>query len=136
MSDAKVRGVVHLIEETKTYGQNGFRKRLVVLEQPSDRFTNYVPVDFTRDDCDSVDDMNVGDDVEISYRLSGRKWQRDAQSEVKFFLNAEATGFKVIGGGDSPDAAPASEASASDASSGDANNGFAEAAYDDNDIPF
>ena len=27
MSNAKVRGVVHVIEETKTYGQKGFRKR-------------------------------------------------------------------------------------------------------------
>ena len=32
MSDAKVSGVVHLIEETKTFGNKGFRKRLVVLE--------------------------------------------------------------------------------------------------------
>jgi hypothetical protein len=27
-----VRGVVHLIEETRTFGQKGFRQRLVVLE--------------------------------------------------------------------------------------------------------
>ena len=46
MSDAMVRGVVHLIEETKTYGQNGFRKRLLVLEQDNGRFTNYIPTRF------------------------------------------------------------------------------------------
>ena len=90
MSDAKVRGVVHLIEETKTYGQKGFRKRLVVLEQDNDRFTNYIPFEFIQDACDSVDDLNVGDEAEITYRLAGRKWQKDAGSEVKFFLNAEA----------------------------------------------
>ena len=33
MSDAKVQGTVHLVDETKTYGQKGFRKRMVVLEQ-------------------------------------------------------------------------------------------------------
>ena len=33
MSDATVKGTIHLIEETKTYGQKVFRKRLVVLEQ-------------------------------------------------------------------------------------------------------
>ena len=98
MSDAKARGVVHLIEETKTYGQKGFRKRLVVLEQDNDRFTNYIPFDFIQDACDSVDDLNVGDEAEITYRLSGRKWQKDTNSEVKFFLNAEATAFKVLGG--------------------------------------
>ena len=97
MSDATVRGKVHLIEETKTYGQKGFRKRLVVLEQDGDRFTNYIPLEFVYEGCDSVDELNVGDEVEVTYRLSGRRWQRDADSEVKFFLNAEATGFKVLG---------------------------------------
>ena len=96
MSDATVRGTVHLIEETKTYGQKGFRKRLVVLEQDKGRFINYIPVDFVHDGCDAVDELSVGDDVEVTYRLSGRKWQRDERSEVKFFLNAEATEFKKI----------------------------------------
>jgi len=41
MSESKVRGIVHLIEETKTYGQKGFRKRLVVLEQDNGRFANF-----------------------------------------------------------------------------------------------
>ena len=96
MSDATVRGTVHLVEDTRTVGQRGFRKRLVVLEQDKGRFTNYIPLEFVHDGCDTVDELSVGDDVEISYRLSGRKWQRDEQSEVKFFLNAEATDFKIL----------------------------------------
>lgn len=123
MSDAKVRGIVHFIDETKTYGQKGFRKRLVVLEQENDRFTNYVPLEFIRDSCDTVDDLSVGDEVEVSYRLSGRKWQKDSSSEVKYFLNAEATSFKKIKEGDA-------------ASSKDPNDELAEAAFDENDIPF
>ena len=95
MSDAKVRGFVHLIEDTKTFGQKGFRKRLVVLEQDNGRFQNYIPVEFLQDACDSVDRMKQGDEVEITYRLGGRKWQRDANSEVKYFLSAEATGFQL-----------------------------------------
>lgn len=124
MSDATVQGIVHLVEETKTYGQKGFRKRLVVLEQDTGRFTNYIPVEFIQDGCDQADGMNVGDEVEIVYRLSGRKWQRDPNSEVKYFLSAEASSFKVLSGGgaDSPD--PSS-----------ANDALAEAAEDD-DVPF
>ena len=130
MSESKVRGVVHLIEETKTYGQKGFRKRLVVLEQENGRFPNFIPLEFVRDACDSVDDLAVGNDVEISYQLSGRKWQKDPSSEVKFFLSAEAVSFKVMSG---------SAASAgSDGNTGDvsaANDAFSES-YDENDIPF
>ena len=121
-----ISGIVHLIEETKTYGQKGFRKRLVVLEKDNGRFTNYVPIDFLRDACDTVDDMKVGDEVEISYQLSGRKWQRDPDSEVKYFLSAEAFSFKVLTSGGSSTPA-ASEKNANDA--------FSES-YDENDIPF
>jgi hypothetical protein len=99
MSDFTVRGTVHLIEETKTFGQKGFRKRLVVLEQDKGRFMNYVPLEFTRESCDRVDELKLGDEVEVNFFLNGRKWQRDASSEVKYFLSAEATDFKVLGHG-------------------------------------
>ena len=127
MSDTKVVGVVHVIEETKTYGQKGFQKRLVVLEQDNGRFANYVPIEFIRDSCSTVDEMNLGDEVEISYQLSGRKWQKDPSSEVKYFLSAQAVSFKVLRG--------AGQASQPDASAQSANDAFSES-YDENDIPF
>ena len=65
MPNASVIGTVHLIEPTKTYGQKGFRKRLVVLElDDGGRFTNYVPLEFTQDNCDLADSLNEGDDIE------------------------------------------------------------------------
>jgi hypothetical protein len=107
MSDWTIRGTVHLIEETKTYGQKAFRKRLVVLEQDKGRFTNYIPLEFVHEGCDAVDELNVGDDVEVPFRLSGRKWQRDPKSELKFFLSAEATDFEILRkGGQSDDQPP------------------------------
>lgn len=106
MSDSTVRGVVHLIEDTKTFGQKGFRKRLVVLEQQKGKFTNFIPLEFLQESCDRVDDLNKGDEVEVAYRLTGRKWQRDEHSEVKFFLSAEATDFKVLKKGGHGDAEP------------------------------
>ena len=125
MSNPTVQGVVHLIEQTKTYGQKGFRKRLVVLEQDTGRFTNYIPIDFIQDACDTVDQMQEGDEVKISYRLNGRKWQRDAQSEVKFFLNAEATGFEIVKG-----------KSASGEERPPEPESFGEEPYTDDDVPF
>ena len=124
MSDAKVRGTVHLIEDTKTYGQKGFRKRLLVLEQDNERFTNYIPVEFLRDDCDTADGLKVGSEVEVTYRLSGRKWQRDANSEVKFFLSAEVISFEVL------------SANAGDSSADAASSQPEPPSYNDDDVPF
>ena len=124
MADPTVVGKVHLIEETKTYGQKGFRKRLVVLEQDKGRFTNFLPLEFIQDACETVDDLSVGDEVEVWYRLTGRKWQRDPQSEVKFFLSAEATRFMIREGGGDSSASSADAASAT------------ESEIDDEDVPF
>ena len=132
MSDGKVRAKVHLIEETKTYGQKGFRKRLVVLEQEKGRFENFIPIEFIQDDCDSVDELKVGDEIEVSYRLSGRRWQKDSQSEAKFFLNLEAVDFQIMGAGSSGGSKPNAAAPPANA-----NDAFSEAAsVDEEDIPF
>jgi len=126
MKDPTVRGVVHLIEETKTFGQKGFRKRLVVLQQEKASFTNFIPLEFVKDSCDAVDDLSVGKEIEATYRLSGRRWQRDAASEPKYFLTAEALSFRrlSVGGGEN----------AGSMGAGDPNDMLAEAG--DNDVPF
>ena len=126
MKDPTVRGVVHLIEPTKTFGQKGFRKRLVVLEQSKGTFTNYVPVEFVKDGCDAVDDLGVGDEIEVTYRLSGRRWQRDEASEVKFFLSAEGLSFRRL--------AESGQGGGGAATAIDPNDAFAEAG--DDDVPF
>ncbi len=126
MSNATVQGKVHLVEETKTFGKNGFRKRTVVLENDEGRFTSYIPIDFVQDACDTVDDLAVGQEVEITYRLGGRKWQRDPQSEVKYFLSAEAQSFRVLGGGASTAADDVDDVNAQ----------FNAAAIEDEDVPF
>jgi hypothetical protein len=103
MSTGKIEGKVHFIEETKTYGQKGFRKRLIVIEQENGRFTNYLPIEFVQDSCDEADQMTVGSEVEVSY-----------------FLSAEATGFRMLsGGGSSSSAAPKAEAPKEDAPYGE-----------------
>ncbi|MEL6896686.1 MAG: DUF3127 domain-containing protein [Planctomycetota bacterium] len=124
MQDGKVKGKVHFVDETRTYGQKNFRKRLVVLEQENERFTNYVPVEFVRDDCDSADAIKEGDTVEIAFRLNGRRWQRDPDSDVKYFLNAEAISFEVLSAG------------GSGGGDGDANDAFDDAADGEYQPPF
>ena len=126
MSQAIVQGQVHVLEDTKTYGQKGFQKRLMVLEQDNGRFVNYIPVEFISDSCASADELAVGDQVEVTYRLSGRKWQRDEQSDVKYFLSAEVMSFKKQGSG-----------SGGSAPSVDDANATLDAAYDsDDNVPF
>lgn len=128
MSDGKISGKVHFIDETKTFGQNGFRKRTVVLEKDNGRFTNYIPIEFIQDSCETVDSLNVGDEAEITFELTGRKWQRDAASEVKYFLNAQASSFRVLGSEPAPAGADDDGAPMFDPSN--------ETEFDEDNVPF
>lgn len=105
--DPKFTGEVHFIDETREYGQRGFRKRMVVLEEGGGRFPSYVPFELLQENCELADKLELGDQVEITYRLGGRKWQRDEKSEVKYFLSAEALALEVLSKkSDEPDDGP------------------------------
>lgn len=90
MSDSNsVSGKVSLLEDTKEYGQNGFRKRLLVIAQENGRYENIIPMYFIQDNCEMADGLEEGMLVTVSFRLRGRAWQRDAEDETKYFLDAE-----------------------------------------------
>ncbi|MFM8479406.1 MAG: DUF3127 domain-containing protein [Planctomycetaceae bacterium] len=94
MSEIILTGQIHLIEATRAYGQKGFRKRLVVLQQTRGKMVNFVPLDFLGDLCEAANSLRVGDSIRVTSRLTGRRWQRDPTSEVRFFLSVEAIGFE------------------------------------------
>jgi hypothetical protein len=125
MNDPQVAGKVHWIDETRTYGQKGFRKRQVVLEQDKGRFMNYIPIDFTGDNCEKADELSVGQEVVVTYRLNGRRWQKDPGSEVRFFVNLEAVSVSAGQGG---------KAKGGDDDAFDQAN--SELTYSEDDIPF
>jgi len=87
----KVTGSVYEIGQTKEFGNNGFRKKEVIITQDQGKYDNYICVNFIQDMCDSVDELGIGDEVTIEFRLNGRKWTRPADGEVKYFTDVEAT---------------------------------------------
>lgn len=94
METGKVTGIVSVIEPTKTYGEKGFKKRLVVLEQQfGETWTSYIPVEFCRHDCEVADNLTEGDEVTIEYQLTGRKWQKDFDAEPRYFLAAQFVSY-------------------------------------------
>lgn len=82
--------VIH-VGETKTVGEKGFRKRLLVVTDESEKYAQEVPFEFTQDNVDKLDRVNVGDTVEVSYNIRGNAhkgawyvnlngWRLDVQS--------------------------------------------------------
>ena len=78
-----ISGKVKLINETKEYGTNGFRKREIVLTT-QEQYPQNILVEFIQDRTNLLDAFNVGDLVKIDINLRGREWTND-KGEIKYF---------------------------------------------------
>ncbi len=79
----EVQGKVKMVGETQTFGNNGFRKREVVVTT-EEQYPQHIMVEFVQDKCDLLNNFQVGQDVKISINLRGREWV-NPQGETKYF---------------------------------------------------
>jgi hypothetical protein len=78
-----ITGKIKLINETKEYGSNGFRKRELVITT-EEQYPQDLLVEFIQDKCDILNSYNIGDSVKVDINLRGREWQ-SPQGEIKYF---------------------------------------------------
>ena len=87
----EVKGTVHLIEQTQEVGNNGFKKRLIVVKTDGE-YPQFIPVDFVKDKCAILDGYAVGQLVEISVNMRGNEY------EGKYYLSLQGWQIKKIEG--------------------------------------
>ena len=83
ISNVEVLGKIKLLGEIKTYGDNGFRKREVVITT-QEQYPQHLLIEFIQDRCELLDSFKVGENVKISVNLRGREWQ-NPEGETKYF---------------------------------------------------
>lgn len=79
----EVTGKIKKIDETKTFGASGFRKREMVLTT-NENYPQMLKIEFVQDKCDLLNNYQVGQDVKISINLTGREWI-NPQGEAVYF---------------------------------------------------
>ncbi|NLN24739.1 MAG: DUF3127 domain-containing protein [Bacteroidetes bacterium] len=79
----ELQGKIKLIDQTKTYGNNGFRKREMVLIT-EEQYPQTILIEFIQDKTDLLNNFQVGQDVKISINIRGREWV-NPQGETKYF---------------------------------------------------
>ena len=90
----EVQGTIKLIDETKTYGSNGFRKREVVLTT-DEQYPQHLLIEFVQDKTDLLNNYQVGQQVRISVNLRGREWV-NPQGETKYFNSIQGWRIEVL----------------------------------------
>lgn len=97
----EIQGVVHSIDQTKSYGQNGFTKREFVVkltgEGEKPEYPNYVALELLKDKCALMDNFRIGDEVKVTFNLSGRLWAASGKPE-KCFTSLQAWRVEGLSG--------------------------------------
>ncbi|NAS31282.1 DUF3127 domain-containing protein [Flavobacteriaceae bacterium R38] len=79
----EIQGKIKKIDETKTFGNNGFRKREMVITT-DEQYPQHILVEFIQDKCDLLNSFQVGGEVKVSINIRGREWV-NPQGETKYF---------------------------------------------------
>src|SRR5690606_14108615 len=79
----EVQGKIKMVGDTQTFGNNGFRKREVVVTT-EEQYPQHIMVEFVQDKCDLLNNFTAGQAVKISINLRGREWV-NPQGETKYF---------------------------------------------------
>ena len=70
----EVSGKIKVLGDVKTFGDNGFRKREVVITT-QEQYPQHLLIEFVQDRCELLDSFKVGENVKISINLRGREWE-------------------------------------------------------------
>lgn len=94
----EVIGKIKKIDETKTFGSNGFRKREMVVTT-NEQYPQMILIEFVQDKCDILNSYNVDDEVKVSINLRGREWI-NPKGEAVYFNSVQ--GWRVEKSQDNP----------------------------------
>ncbi|WP_439883061.1 DUF3127 domain-containing protein [Pontibacter sp. MBLB2868] len=103
-----------------------FKKREFVLEIPDGSYTQYVKFQLTQDKCSLLDSFKNGDELKVTFNLTGKPFTKNGQT--MYFTNLQAWRIEAAAAGNNfgaPTGAPQQQDAPSFYSS-DA----------DNDLPF
>ena len=123
----EVSGKIKWIDETKTYGNNGFRKREVVITT-EEQYPQQILIEFIQDKCELLNTYQVGQNVKIGINLRGREWT-NPEGETKYFNSIQGWRIDALENDSSTEIPPMPTPTSFEPAEGDANEV-------DDDLPF
>ncbi|HPF89128.1 MAG TPA: DUF3127 domain-containing protein [Flavobacteriales bacterium] len=97
MAQVTISGTIKVVGKTQDVSDK-FRKRELVVTEPSGQRPQHIPVEFTQDRCGLLDGYNPGDEVTVTCYVNGREWTgRDGVT--KYFLSLSGNRIEKAGGG-------------------------------------
>lgn len=81
-----------LVEKYDTQEVSGsFRKREFVVEYAENpQYPEFLKLELIQSNCQQLDDFQVGDQVQVSFNLKGRRWVDPSTQTPKYFNTLQA----------------------------------------------
>ena len=120
----EIKGKVHEVSPTTQVTESLKKRELIVEYVENPQYPEYLKFEAIQDRCALLDNVKVGDDVEVFFNLRGRPWT-DKTGKKSYFNSLVLWKINVLAG--TPASAPAPQyAPPADISS----------APEDDDLPF
>ena len=79
----EILGKIKLIGDVKTFGDNGFRKRELVVTT-DEQYPQHILIEFVQNNCELLDNYSIGQTVRVGINIRGREWESPDQG-IKYF---------------------------------------------------
>ena len=90
--------VIDLFETMQV--SDSFRKREFVIEKKDNssgtEFTDYIKLQLTQDRCDLANQIQVNDEIKVSFNIRGNRWEKDGR--VSYFTNLDVWKIEKLSG--------------------------------------
>lgn len=70
----EIRGKVHEVGQIQQVSESFKKRDLIVAYAEHPQFVEYIKLEATQDRVNIFDNLQVGEDVEVSFNLRGRPW--------------------------------------------------------------
>nr|MBB6232153.1 hypothetical protein [Mucilaginibacter sp. FT3.2] len=124
MKIMEVKGKVHEVSPTQQVTDSLKKRELIIEYVENPQYPEYLKFEAIQDRCALMDNVKIGDDVEVFFNLKGRPWT-DKAGKKSYFNSLQLWKINVLAGAgaaSTPEyAAPAADISSSS---------------DDDDLPF
>lgn len=89
-----IQGRVKFIGNIEQIGSNGFIKRDLVITT-EEMYPQDIIIQFTQGKCALLDNLNIGQKVNVHFNLRGREWI-SPQGEIKYFNTLDAWKIEMV----------------------------------------
>ena len=96
MSSFEIKGKVLVIDDTVTISEK-FKKRDFVIEVENERnseWNDFIKFQLTQDRVDLIEPIKLGQEINVSFNIKDRKWEKDGK--VNYFSNLEAWRISAV----------------------------------------